>query len=65
MSTLNSKPGQPVYERLANALARSHTGVGPCVTCGYPAMQGRLCSNEECKCMCGSGIKCHCEWEKV
>ncbi len=62
---LNSVPGQPQYERLANELARYFSGVRPCVTCGYPAMQGRLCSNVDCKCGCGSGTKCHCEWEKV
>ncbi len=61
---LRSEPGQPKYERLANELARSAWSVAPCVTCGYPALRGRLCSNEECECVCGSGTVCHCEWEK-
>ena len=63
MSKLKSKPGQPEYEKLANTLARSWHTVRPCVTCGYPALDGRLCSNESCKCGCGSASKCECVWE--
>jgi hypothetical protein len=63
MRKLKSKPGQPKYERLANQLARDFNGVHPCVTCGYPALDGRLCSNEECECDCGSSSECHCVWE--
>ena len=62
---LKSLPGQPAYERLANELARSFIGVHPCVTCGYPSLDGRLCYNGECKCECGSGLKCNCEWDKT
>ena len=68
MRKLNSKPGQPEYEALANSLARDYMGIYPCVTCGYPALQNRLCINEKCKCMCGGAIEnviqCTCEWEK-
>ncbi len=57
---LNSKPGQPKYERLANELVREAWHVAPCATCGYPALRGRLCSNVKCNCSCGSASQCDC-----
>lgn len=61
MRKLNSKPGQPKYEKLANALAREYSYILPCVTCGYPAKQGYICMNEECDCVCGCASTCCCE----
>ena len=61
MRRLDSKPGQPKYERLADKLARDYTIIRPCVGCGYPAIQGFICSNDDCDCVCGCATECCCE----
>lgn len=61
--TFKSKPGNPVWEREANKVARLYAPpIYTCCRCMYPVVEGYICMY--CGCTCEGIVDCTCEEEK-